>query len=168
MRELRTLADAEDPYDTVTGKTMCTYDFYEGNIASKTSLASAFAQRPEVGLRYKNTPLVSVLSAFSPVIRSKIAQVSVSVNHKILIIFYSCVQINLSYSPLYSLGRKVDIATNKGRFIGCPLYILTLTWYARLTIAVSFCNQCDFFVCNIGSSEIPTFVCFSDASTTAD
>ncbi|XP_063394820.1 uridine phosphorylase 1 [Cydia fagiglandana] len=29
-RELRALADPEDPYDTVTGKTMCTYDFYEG------------------------------------------------------------------------------------------------------------------------------------------
>ncbi|XP_045495064.1 uridine phosphorylase 1 isoform X1 [Colias croceus] len=29
-RELKALADPEDPYDTVTGKTMCTYDFYEG------------------------------------------------------------------------------------------------------------------------------------------
>lgn len=29
-RELKGLADAEDPYDTVTGKTMCTNDFYEG------------------------------------------------------------------------------------------------------------------------------------------
>ncbi|CAO1436563.1 unnamed protein product [Diamesa hyperborea] len=30
-RELRALSDPEtDPYDTVTGKTMCTYDFYEG------------------------------------------------------------------------------------------------------------------------------------------
>lgn len=29
-RELKGLADPEDPYDTVTGKTMCTYDFYEG------------------------------------------------------------------------------------------------------------------------------------------
>lgn len=29
-RELKSLADAEDPYDTVTGKTLCTNDFYEG------------------------------------------------------------------------------------------------------------------------------------------
>ncbi|XP_026479462.1 uridine phosphorylase 1-like [Ctenocephalides felis] len=30
VRELKALADPEDPYDTVTGKTMCTNDFYEG------------------------------------------------------------------------------------------------------------------------------------------
>jgi len=30
VRELKALADREDPYDTVTGKTMCTSDFYEG------------------------------------------------------------------------------------------------------------------------------------------
>lgn len=29
-RELKGLGDPEDPYDTVIGKTMCTYDFYEG------------------------------------------------------------------------------------------------------------------------------------------
>lgn len=29
-RELKALSDPEDPYDTVTGKTLCTYDFYEG------------------------------------------------------------------------------------------------------------------------------------------
>lgn len=29
-RELRAMADQEDPYDTVIGKTMCTLDFYEG------------------------------------------------------------------------------------------------------------------------------------------
>lgn len=29
-RELKSLADPEDPYDTVNGKTMCTNDFYEG------------------------------------------------------------------------------------------------------------------------------------------
>lgn len=30
-RELKALADpTEDPYDTISGKTMCTYDFYEG------------------------------------------------------------------------------------------------------------------------------------------
>lgn len=29
-RELKALATAEDPYDTLIGKTMCTYDFYEG------------------------------------------------------------------------------------------------------------------------------------------
>lgn len=29
-RELKALSDPEDPYDTVMGKTMCTYDFYEG------------------------------------------------------------------------------------------------------------------------------------------
>lgn len=29
-RELKALASAEDPYDTMIGKTMCTYDFYEG------------------------------------------------------------------------------------------------------------------------------------------
>lgn len=28
--ELKALASNEDPYDTVTGKTMCTSDFYEG------------------------------------------------------------------------------------------------------------------------------------------
>lgn len=30
MRELKSLVEPEDPYDTVQGKTMCTYDFYEG------------------------------------------------------------------------------------------------------------------------------------------
>ncbi|XP_016842398.1 uridine phosphorylase 1 isoform X1 [Nasonia vitripennis] len=30
VRELKALAHAEDPYDTVSGKTMCTSDFYEG------------------------------------------------------------------------------------------------------------------------------------------
>jgi uridine phosphorylase len=29
-RELKGLADVEDPYDTIIGKTMCTNDFYEG------------------------------------------------------------------------------------------------------------------------------------------
>lgn len=30
-RELKALADPlQDPYDTVSGRTMCTYDFYEG------------------------------------------------------------------------------------------------------------------------------------------
>lgn len=30
-RELKSLADpTQDPYETVSGKTMCTYDFYEG------------------------------------------------------------------------------------------------------------------------------------------
>lgn len=29
-RELKSLADVEDPYETVTGKTLCTNDFYEG------------------------------------------------------------------------------------------------------------------------------------------
>lgn len=31
VRELKALADPEDPYDTVNGKTMCADDFYEGN-----------------------------------------------------------------------------------------------------------------------------------------
>lgn len=31
VKELKALADPEDPYDTVSGKTMCTYDFYEGD-----------------------------------------------------------------------------------------------------------------------------------------
>lgn len=30
VREIKACADPEDPYDTVTGKTMCTSDFYEG------------------------------------------------------------------------------------------------------------------------------------------
>lgn len=30
VRELKALADPEDPYSTVSGKTMCTFDFYEG------------------------------------------------------------------------------------------------------------------------------------------
>lgn len=29
-RELKSLADKDDPYETVIGKTMCTHDFYEG------------------------------------------------------------------------------------------------------------------------------------------
>lgn len=32
VRELKALADPEDPYDTVTGTTMCASDFYEGGI----------------------------------------------------------------------------------------------------------------------------------------
>lgn len=30
VRELKALADPEDPYDTITGTTMCASDFYEG------------------------------------------------------------------------------------------------------------------------------------------
>lgn len=30
VRELKSLASPEDPYETVSGKTMCTNDFYEG------------------------------------------------------------------------------------------------------------------------------------------
>jgi uridine phosphorylase len=30
IRELKALASPEDPYNIVTGKTMCTNDFYEG------------------------------------------------------------------------------------------------------------------------------------------
>lgn len=30
VRELKALAHADDPYDTITGRTMCTSDFYEG------------------------------------------------------------------------------------------------------------------------------------------
>ncbi|XP_077295403.1 uridine phosphorylase 1 isoform X2 [Arctopsyche grandis] len=30
VKELKALSDSDDPYDTVSGKTMCTYDFYEG------------------------------------------------------------------------------------------------------------------------------------------
>ena len=30
VRELKSLADVDDPYDTIVGKTMCTHDFYEG------------------------------------------------------------------------------------------------------------------------------------------
>lgn len=30
VRELKAMADPECPYETVTGRTMCTYDFYEG------------------------------------------------------------------------------------------------------------------------------------------
>lgn len=29
-KELKALAEADDPYDTIIGKTMCTHDFYEG------------------------------------------------------------------------------------------------------------------------------------------
>lgn len=29
-KELKSLAEPEDPYDTIIGKTMCTHDFYEG------------------------------------------------------------------------------------------------------------------------------------------
>lgn len=34
VREIKLLADPEDPYQTVVGKTMCTDDFYEGNSIS--------------------------------------------------------------------------------------------------------------------------------------
>lgn len=30
VRELKALAHSDDPYDTISGKTMCTSDFYEG------------------------------------------------------------------------------------------------------------------------------------------
>lgn len=30
IRELKALASLEDPYSIITGKTMCTNDFYEG------------------------------------------------------------------------------------------------------------------------------------------
>lgn len=32
VKELKALSDTDDPYDTVSGKTMCTYDFYEGEL----------------------------------------------------------------------------------------------------------------------------------------
>lgn len=31
IRELKILADPEEPYETVTGTTMCASDFYEGD-----------------------------------------------------------------------------------------------------------------------------------------
>lgn len=31
-RELKALASADDPYDTIIGKTLCTNDFYEGSL----------------------------------------------------------------------------------------------------------------------------------------
>ncbi|XP_049798014.1 uridine phosphorylase 1 isoform X1 [Schistocerca nitens] len=30
VSHLKSMADPDDPYDTITGRTMCTYDFYEG------------------------------------------------------------------------------------------------------------------------------------------
>ena len=38
VKELRALAHPDDPYETVTGKTMCTSDFYEGNFIIRTYL----------------------------------------------------------------------------------------------------------------------------------
>jgi uridine phosphorylase len=40
IRELRALSEPDDPYETVTGKTMCTYDFYEGNCSIKNKKSS--------------------------------------------------------------------------------------------------------------------------------
>lgn len=37
VRELKALADPEDPYDTITGTTMCANDFYEGTNVFKKS-----------------------------------------------------------------------------------------------------------------------------------
>jgi hypothetical protein len=39
-RELRALSQPDDPYETVTGKTMCTYDFYEGKLSIKNTESS--------------------------------------------------------------------------------------------------------------------------------
>lgn len=39
-QELKSLADSEDPYDTVIGKTMCADDFYEGILSNIQLLAS--------------------------------------------------------------------------------------------------------------------------------
>lgn len=38
VRELKALADPDDPYETVQGKTMCADDFYEGKIMSMVKL----------------------------------------------------------------------------------------------------------------------------------
>ena len=35
VRDLKAIADPDDPWQTVSGKTMCTYDFYEGIKKSK-------------------------------------------------------------------------------------------------------------------------------------
>lgn len=51
-QELKSLADPDDPYDTVIGKTMCADDFYEG-ILSVYSIISCS------------------LTAFSKIIRAK-------------------------------------------------------------------------------------------------
>lgn len=32
INQLKALADPDDPYETISGKTMCADDFYEGNI----------------------------------------------------------------------------------------------------------------------------------------
>lgn len=40
-RELKALASNEDPYDTLIGKTMCTYDFYEGGFSLRVFNATA-------------------------------------------------------------------------------------------------------------------------------
>lgn len=39
-QELKSLADTEDPYDTVIGKTMCADDFYEGILSNIQLLAT--------------------------------------------------------------------------------------------------------------------------------
>lgn len=39
VRELKALAHADDPYDTITGKTLCTSDFYEGNSVINSKFA---------------------------------------------------------------------------------------------------------------------------------
>lgn len=58
-RELKALADPEDPYDTVTGKTMCTYDFYEGSCIVITIFYSPI------------TLLIPLYVQFSPLLRVK-------------------------------------------------------------------------------------------------
>lgn len=41
-KELKSLAEPEDPYDTIIGKTMCTHDFYEGKHFFLPSFACFF------------------------------------------------------------------------------------------------------------------------------
>lgn len=42
VRELKALSDTDDPYDTITGTTMCASDFYEGNLCQLTSRKLTF------------------------------------------------------------------------------------------------------------------------------
>lgn len=38
MRDLKLLADPNDPYPTISGKTMCTTDFYEGKLTNSEEI----------------------------------------------------------------------------------------------------------------------------------
>lgn len=64
-RELRALSEPDDPYETVMGRTMCTYDFYEGK-CSINNIVSSHMQASNKLTETEDSALLKPKSATGP------------------------------------------------------------------------------------------------------